>query len=112
MRGTPALYFSSLNRPFTIMGVDRKFFFFIVGLCLPIAFTAQFLPIMDAVAGSLFLVGYSIGLLMTRADPYMFAIYQRHIRYRKYYAPQSGIHARLRLVKPSVPVYQGKRGLV
>ena len=46
-------------------------------------------------------------VLVTRVDAQILAVYRRHIHYRKYYAAQSGIHAKVPAVKPSVPVYQG-----
>ena len=92
-RGTCAPYFKSLNRPFLILGVDRPLFFLLLGLCLPIAFSGHLSPLMDGVAALCFLIGYGAGLLITRADSQMLTLYRRHIRYRKYYAAQPGIHA-------------------
>lgn len=112
MRGTPAIYFQSLNRQFNVLGVDRALFYLFVGLCLPIAFSARLMPWMDGVAGLIFVGLYSMGVLITRVDNQMVLIYRRHIHYRPYYAVSPGIHAPLRLVKPSVPFYQGKRGLL
>ncbi|MDX2165085.1 MAG: VirB3 family type IV secretion system protein [Gammaproteobacteria bacterium] len=107
-----ALYFKSLNRQFQIIGIDRQLFFLLLGLCAPIAYSARFSFGMDIVAVVIFLVGYIGGIFITRSDPQLLKIYLRHIRYKNYYAPQSGIHASIRLVKPSVPVYQGQKGLV
>jgi len=112
MRGTPTIYFQSLNRPFTVLGVDRQLFFLFVGLSLPIAFSARLRPLMDLTALVLFLILYVIGLLITRLDYQILPIYRRHIHYKKYYTATSGIHSVIPLLKPSVPVYQGKRGLV
>jgi type IV secretory pathway TrbD component len=109
---TEALYFKSLNRQFHIIGIDRQLFFLLLGLCAPIAYSARFAIGMDIAAIVLFLVGYIAGIFMTRADPQLLQIYLRHIKYRNYYAPESGIHSPIRLVKPSVPIYQGKKGLV
>ncbi|MFN7098227.1 MAG: VirB3 family type IV secretion system protein [Gammaproteobacteria bacterium] len=112
MRGTPAIYFKALNRHFNVLGVDRQLFFMFVGLCLPIAFAGRLAPNIDLIAGILFFVLYSVGVIITRLDNQWLAVYRRHIHYRRYYAAQAGIHAPVRLVKPSVPVYQGKGGLV
>ncbi len=109
MRGTAALYFKSLNRPFNVLGVDRQLFFLFVGLSLPIAFSAHLLPLMDGVALAVFMILYAMGVLITRADNQMLAIFRRHIHYKKYYRGSSGIHSNVLLVKPSVPFYQGKR---
>lgn len=112
MRGTSANYFKSLNRHFNVLGVDRKLFYLILAMCLPIAVSARFVPLMDGMALAIFMMLYIIGLLITRMDNQMVALYSRHIRYKKYYAPIAGIHADSRLVKASVPFYQGKRGFV
>jgi len=112
MRGTPAIYFKSLNRHFNVLGVDRQLFFLFVGICLPIAFSARLIPFMDIIAFIIFIMLYIAGILITRTDNQMLAIYRRHIHYKKYYAANPGIHAKAPLVKPSVPIYQGKRGLV
>ncbi len=112
MRGTQAIYFKSLNRYFHVLGVNRELFFLFVGLTLPIAFSAQLAPLMDCVAMLVFLILYSAGVLITRADNQILEIYRRHIHYKKYYAANPGVHSRAPLIKPSVPYYQGKRGLV
>lgn len=112
MQGTAALYFQSLNRFNHILGVDRRWFFLAVGLCTPIAFAARFAPLMDAITAFLFLICHMVGVLMTRADDQMLVLYKRHIRYRKYYTATPGLHAPIAVVRPSVPVYQGQRGLV
>ena len=112
MRGTPVTYFKSLNRPFTVLGVDRSLFYVFVGLCLAIAFSARLSVTMDIVAGLVFLFLHVIGVLVTRVDSQILAVYRRHIHYHTYYAAQAGIHAKVPLVKSSVPIYQGQRGLV
>lgn len=112
MRGTPTIYFKSLNRHFNVLGVDRQLFYLFVSICLPIAFSARLVPLMDGIAFVVFMVLYSIGILVTRADNQILAIYRRHIHYQHYYAASPGIHAKAPLIKPSVPFYQGKRGLI
>jgi type IV secretory pathway TrbD component len=111
-RGTPVIYFKSLNRSFTVLGVDRQFFFLCVGLCLPIAFSGRFMPVMDSVAVLFFVLLYGVGLVITRADAHMLVLYRRHIHYQKSYATHPGLHAKTPLLKPSVPFYEGKRGLL
>jgi len=112
MRGTPVTYFKSLNRPFTVLGVDRSLFYLFVGLCLAIAFSARLSIVMDMVAGLIFLVLHVVGVLVTRIDSNILSVYRRHIHYQKHYAAEPGIHAKIPLIKPSVPVYQGQRGWV
>jgi len=112
MIGTSAIYYKSLNRHFNVLGVDRQLFFLFVGLSLPIAFSARLMPFMDVVAILVFMGLYGMGVLITRADNQILAIYRRHIHYRKFYSANPGIHASIPLIKPSVPFYQGKRGLI
>lgn len=112
MRGTSVIYYKAINRDFNVLGVDRQLFYLFVGLTLPIAFSARLSPMMDCVALGVFAFLHGVGVLMTRADNQMLAIYRRHIHYKKYYPAVSGIHAQPGFLKPSVPYYQGKRGLV
>ena len=112
MRGTPVTYFQSLNRSFHIWGVDRSLFYVILGLCLPLAFASQLKPKADLIAIVIFIIFHMICVLITRIDNQMLAVYLRHIHYKKYYAPQAGIHSRVPLLRISVPFYEGKRGLV
>lgn len=51
MHGTPVTYFKSLNRPFTVLGVDRSLFYLFVAMGLAIAFSARLSWVMDGVAG-------------------------------------------------------------
>ncbi len=110
MRGTPALYFNSLNRPFTVLGVERQLFFLLVSVCLPVAVSARFAPLMDGVALAIFIGLHAVGIALTRVDAHMLSLYRRHIRYRTYYSPIAGLWAKPSPVKMSVPYYQGKRG--
>ncbi len=112
MRGTVAPFYQSLNRQFLVMGVERSLFFLIIPLTLPLPFSAHFAPKMDIIAFGIFLVLHMVGVLITRADPQIIEVFKRHINYRKYYDPVSGIHAQIKILKPSVPVFVGKKGLV
>lgn len=112
MRGTPAVYFKSLNRHFRVLGVDRQLFYLFVGICLPIAFSGRLSLPMDAIAVSIFIMFCTAGVLVTRVDDQVLAVFRRHIHFKKYYAANPGIHAALPKIKPSVPYYQGMRGLV
>ena len=103
MAGTPTIYFQSLNRQFTICGVERSLFFLFVGLCLPIAFSARFMPIMDGIALLVFVLLYIVGVMITKTDYQMLNIYRRHVHYHKYYLAVAGIHAKVPLLKSSVP---------
>jgi len=94
------------------MGVDRALFFFFVGLTLPIPYTAHFMPFMDILAFGIFVVLHAVGVLITRQDSQMLSIYRRHIGYKRYYSPVASVHASQVLRRPSVPVYQGRKGVV
>ena len=89
------------------MGIDRQLFFLLLGFCLPLAYSGRFGFVIDVIAVALFVVGYVGAVIITRADHQLLQIYLRHIRYRNYYAAQSGIHSPIQFIKPSVPVYQG-----
>jgi type IV secretory pathway TrbD component len=112
MRGTPSLFYQSLNRHFHVLGVERSLFYLFVGICLPIAVAGRLALIPDLISISLFTLLHASGVLITRIDNQILEIYRRHINYQKYYAPQPGIHAQIKNSKPSVPFYIGKRGLV
>lgn len=112
VNGTKAIYFKSLNRPFTILGVERSLFYLLVGLCLPIAYSARLSLVMDIVAIGVFLLLHTLGILATRVDNQLLAIYRRHIHYAKVYTAHPGINAHVPLLKPSVPFYQGQSGWV
>ena len=111
MRGTSTTYFKSLNRDFHIFGVDRQLFYLFVGLCLPIAVSAHFNWLMDLITLFIFAILYTAGVYITRIDKQMLAIYRRHIHYQGYYSAHPSVYARNILIKPSVPFYQGKRGV-
>ena len=111
-RGTPAIYYKALNRRFNIMGVDKPLFFLNLGLSSPIALSAHFAWNWDIIAVSIFMIFHAIGIMITRTDPQALEIYRRHIHYRKYYASHSGMGTSAGIIKPSVPFYQGKKGLL
>jgi type IV secretion system protein VirB3 len=110
MRGTPAIYYKSLNRSFHILGVEKDLFFINIGLGVAIAISAKFSLFMDLIAFLFLLFGHGAGILITRSDPIMKKIYLRHIRYQKYYAPTSSLQAKSKPPKMSVPVYQFQNG--
>lgn len=111
-RGTPAMYYKSLNRYFNVFGVDRQLFYLFVGLSLPIAFSARLTPMMVGVSGVVFIILYCAGVLVTRMDNQILSIFRRHIHFQKYYSAHPGSQSKVLLLKPSVPFYEGQRGLV
>jgi hypothetical protein len=66
---------------------------------------------MDIITLILFLTLYTAGRVITKADNQMLLVYRNHIQYQRYYAPGSGLHAKTPIIKASVPMYVGKRGL-
>lgn len=111
-RGSSIIFYQSLNRPILIFGVDRSIFFLSMGLCLPIAFSARFHWLMDLIAMICFSITIYLGRIINQADPQMIQIYKRHIRYSKYYNSQPSIHASIENIYPSVPFYNGQKGII
>lgn len=111
-RGTSIPYFKSFNRPMLVLGVDRSLFFLLVALCMPIAVSGHFSPLMDLTAALVFTSGYLIGLLLTRTDPQLLILYKRSIRYSEYYCAQPCVHAKEIALGVSVPVVNGSKGLL
>lgn len=110
MRGTPAIYYKALNQQFHILGAEKGLFFINLGLGVAIAISAKFSLVMDLLAIVFLFVGHTAAVLITKADPLMKMIFLRHIRYQKYYRPFSGIHAKTKIPKMSVPIYQTLNG--
>lgn len=110
MRGTPSVFYKSLNHRFNINGVDKDLFILNVGLSGVIALSAKFSLVMSIIAVLVMMIGHGAGVLITRADPIMKNIFLRHIHFKKYYPPISGIHAKSKLPKLSVPIYQTNNG--
>ena len=112
-RGTPMIYFKALNRPFLLCRVEKKWFFLNLLMSLPIAWSCMFTSLfMDGLSAVLFVVGHAIGMMITRADPLMLGLYLKHIKYARYYLGQPTIHSKRPPTRDSVPIYQGKGGLL
>jgi|GEM_PF-1352854 len=110
LRGTPMFFYQSLNRPFLMLGADRSLFFLYLGMSIIVALGQTLMSFI--LAGIVFTSFHTVAILIARSDYQMKELYLRNTRYRRYYAPQPGIHARIRDLEASVPVYQGKRGWV
>jgi type IV secretory pathway TrbD component len=108
-RGEPARYYQSLNRPILILGMDRSLFFLLVGLTLPIAFSAHLAPSMDILALGFFSIGYLVTWLATKDDPQILSLWRRYLRYYPHYAAQPDLVSKQFAPEPSVPVYQSNR---
>ena len=111
-RGTPVIFYKSLNRKFHVLGVNQRLFYLLLPFSGSIAMAWGFKPEMILVAVIASVILHAIGVLVTKADDQMLEVYNRHRQYRAYYAPVAGIHAKVRKPQMSVPYYQGKRGLV
>lgn len=109
MRGTPLPYFHSLNKKPLVYGVNRELFNLIITLSVALAYSGRFLNIIaDLSAGLIFIICTYFGRKISKADPQIMEVYKRHIHYKNYYPPISGIHANTPLLKSSVPFYEGK----
>jgi type IV secretory pathway TrbD component len=106
------VYFKSLNRPSLMMGVDRRFCILNAGISFLIALTSMFDWRCDILAVFFFLLVHAALVLMARIDALFYDLYCRHRRYPSYYRAQPTVHSVLPLRYPSVPVYQGQRGIV
>lgn len=90
----------SINRPNMIMGGERELVLMSMFVAALICFTAS--TWMQVVLGVVFwLVVHSLVMAIAKADPFMSAIYLRHVRYASYYsaratddAPSPFVHAR------------------
>lgn len=108
-RGEPANYYHSLNRPNLILGIDRSWFFLLMGLSLPIAFSAHLALLMDIAALLIFFLAYLISWLITRDDPQTFHLFRRHLRYHTYYSAQPDLYSKPAPPQASVPIYRLNR---
>lgn len=66
----------------------------------------------DFLAVIIFVVMRTIGLLITRQDPFMLELYLRHKKYARFYRAQPRVNSPIPPLKDSVPLYEGKGGLV
>lgn len=109
MRGTPLPYFHSLNKKPLVSGVNRELFNLISTLSIALAYSGRFLNVLaDFCAILLFVICIYFGRKISKVDPQILEVYKRHIHYKNYYPPISGIHASTPLLKSSVPFYEGK----
>jgi type IV secretory pathway TrbD component len=111
-RGTPAVFYQSLNRQFAMLGVNQKLFLLFIVFWMPIILAWRLNPFAILVGLLIFAILHAIGILLTRADDQILEVYNRHRRFKNDYPSISGIHAELTKTKNSVPYYEGKRGLV
>lgn len=108
MRGTPSAYYSALNRPQLIFGVERRLFFVLLALSSVLVLTSLFRPLMLLISSVLFCIGISVGRFLTRSDAAFLVIYQHHLRYQAYYEPLPHLLSPVTPPVKSVPLF--KRG--
>ena len=84
----------SLNRPHLMMGAERSLVIF-CGMITAIVMFSGF-NLVSFVIGIVFWFGSFWGLVaMGKADTQMSQVYQRHVRYRSYYAARGCVHSYL-----------------
>ena len=101
------IFYQSLNRHFTVMGVDKSYFYLNCGLSFPIIFATHFKLLVILFSVSIFLSLHFLGLYLTNLDPLIFALFKRHIHFPHYFSAQPNLNSQLLRNKASVPV-QGK----
>lgn len=83
-----ARFYSACNRPDLMAGCDRKLFVLVVTLVGCMFFMTP--KMITAIAGVvLFVIAYSVLRKLAKADPLLVPVYQRHITYKRVYAPQA-----------------------
>lgn len=83
----------SLNRPHMLIGGERELVQFSGLIAALIILSAM--SLISLVCGLLFwTLAMAVLIRMGRADPQLSKVYQRHIRYKPYYPPKTGAHAR------------------
>ncbi len=110
MRGTPLIFYHSINKKPLVMKVNREFLYLAGIFCFLLAFSGRLINIFsDVMAIGLFLMALFIGRRISAVDPQIMEVYRRHRMIKDYYPPISGIHAEIKILKPSVPFYEGKK---
>jgi type IV secretory pathway TrbD component len=105
MRGTPALFYQSLNRPFNIIGINKQLFFLILSLSGSFISSGIFLWNIKSILFGLFIffVSAVVARRITLSDQDMISVYRRHISQKKYYAPMAACNADIPMTLKSVP---------
>jgi len=84
----PVPIYRALQRPHLLMGAERKLVLIAGAVSAALVFSVM--TLLSIVIGVVFW-GLSILIFrrMAKADPYMFEVYLRHIKYRRYYPARS-----------------------
>ena len=108
MSGTTIKFFHSLNKKPLTFGVNKELYGLIVAFTIAIIISGQLFSFYtDVFAICFFISATYFGRKLTAIDPEIIEVYKRHLRYNNYYPPIPGIHAKVPLLRPSVPYYEG-----
>ena len=91
----------SLNRPHLMLGVERGLILITAMITAMLIFAGGLRPAGLILAGLWWGVSFWGLVRMAKADHQMSAVYQRHIRYRAYYAARGCLYAMLNPVPKS-----------
>jgi type IV secretion system protein TrbD len=84
---------SSLNRRHLLLGGERTLVMMTGLIVVVLAFSANFKPV-ALVLGAIFWVAAHAALVkLAKVDPEMSVVYQRHLKYRAWYAARGCVHA-------------------
>ena len=84
---------SSLNRRHLLLGGERTLVMMTGLIVVVLAFSANFKP-SALVLGAIFWVAAHAALVkLAKVDPEMSLVYQRHLKYRAWYAARGCVHA-------------------
>src|SRR5215510_8794595 len=91
----------SLVRPHLLAGGDRELTLSLWLTVIVLIFGAGIRPLSIGVAMALGIGGQWGLIRAARADPYWFAVYRRHLHYKKFYPAHSSARAAAAAVYPS-----------
>lgn len=79
---------AALTRPVLVMGAERRIVFGVIGCSVLLIMGVQ--TIAGVITGIvLWFVGIYVGRVLAKSDPMMTDVYERHIKYQKYYPARS-----------------------
>jgi type IV secretory pathway TrbD component len=85
----------SLNRPHLLMGAERNLVLLVGVITAMVVFSGNISTVSVILGVVLWTISFWALLRMSKADPQMSRVYQRHIRYHAYYSARSCIAATL-----------------
>ena len=83
----------SLNRPHLLMGAERSLVLLSGVATAMVVFSGNLSPVSIGLGGGFWVCAFWAMVRMGKADPQMSKVYQRHVRYRAYYAARAGFEA-------------------